>query len=139
MKKKILTAVMIAVILILNKVTASERIDYGHSEIFSREDMDSAITIIKENFQRWECEIHSIRYTDDEYCNTEENIKWMNELAEGRNIDIKFDECIAFFSDFHSPRNNNNVTLESDIEYKNWTWYFARSNKGQWHLMTFGY
>ena len=116
------------------------KIVYGISEIYSREDMDEAITIIKEVFKKWEgCELHSIRYTDDDYCNTEENIKWMNELAKARGFDGDFTQCIGFFSDFHSPKYDNQTTFNTDSEYTNWSWYLARKDSGNWHLITFGY
>ena len=117
------------------------RIVYGTSNIYSREDMNTAISIIKEQFIKWDgCELHSIRYTDDDYCNTEDNIKWMNELAESRGCEPTFTQCIAFFSDFHSPTDAKNKTaFNVDSEYTNWTWYLARTDNGEWHLMSFGY
>ena len=117
------------------------RIVYGVSEIYSREDMDSAIAIIKEMFIRWDgCELHSIRYTDDDYCNTKKNIDWMNELAESRGYMPNFTQCIAFFSNFHSPKTDyNSTTFETDSEYEDWSWYLARTNGSEWKLITFGY
>ena len=114
---------------------------YGVSEIYSREDMDSAIAIIKEKFSKWDdCELHSIRYTDDDYCNTKENIDWMNELAESRGYESNFNQCIAFFSNFHSPKSEDNITaFEIDSEYEDWSWYLARTDGGEWKLITFGY
>ena len=54
-------------------------IDYGTSEIYTKADIDEAIAQVKEMFNTWEgCELHSIRYESDD-CNSEENIKWMNE------------------------------------------------------------
>ena len=118
------------------------RIVYGVSEIYSHEDMDSAISIIKEMFSRWDgCELHSIRYTDDDYCNTKENIDWMNELAEGRGYEPNFTQCIAFFSSFHSPKDdeNNSTVFNTDSEYEDWSWYLARRDGGEWKLLCFGY
>lgn len=117
------------------------KIVYGMSEIYSREDMDSAIAIIKEKFSKWDgCELHSIRYTDDDYCNTDKNINWMNELAESRGYVPNFTQCIAFFSSFHSPKSEeNNTTFETDSEYEDWSWYLARTDGGEWKLITFGY
>ena len=117
------------------------KIVYGVSEIYSREDMDSAITIIKEMFSRWDgCELHTIRYTDDDYCNTKENIEWLNELAQSRGYEPNFTQSIAFFSNFHSPKyENHNTTFNTDSEYEDWSWYLARTNGGKWKLITFGY
>ena len=117
------------------------KIVYGNSKIYSYKDITSAIIIIKDMFRKWDgCKLNSIRYTDDDYCNTEENIKWMNELAKGQGYEPNFTQCIAFFSDFHSPSEaNNKTTFNSDQEYKNWSWYLARKDNGEWKLMTFGY
>ena len=92
-------------------------------------------------FKKWDgCELHSIRYTDDDFSNNEANIKWMNELAEGRGYKANFTQCIAFFSDFHSPKQaDNHTAFNIDSEYTNWTWYLAREDAGEWKLMTFGY
>ena len=59
--------------------TASEvTIDYGHSEIYSQEEMDAAIQLIKAEFSKWDgCELHKIAYSSDEECNAD-NISWMN-------------------------------------------------------------
>ena len=150
MQIKIFAIIIVALILIVNaRINHSEasgdvskvRIDYGYSEVFTREDMDSAIAIIKENFSNGDgCELHSIRYTDDDYCNTEANIDWMNDLAEGRGYEPNFTQCIAFFSSFHSPKHSENVTsFNIDQEYEDWSWYLARIDDGDWQLMTFGY
>lgn len=115
-------------------------IDYGSSEIYTREDMDSAIKLITETFNTWKgCELHSIRYTSDD-CNSEENIEWMNDLAKGQGLDVVFTQCIEFRSDYHSPADPKQADAwNPDEEYTNWGWWLAREGGGEWHLMTFGY
>ena len=145
--KMIAVTVLIISLTLYNNLTEAAgdvskvKIIYGVSEIYSREDMDSAITLIKEMFSKWDgCELHTIRYTDDDYCNTEENIAWLNELAEGRDYEPNFTQCIAFFSSFHSPKSkDHNTTFNTDSEYEDWSWYLARSDGGEWKLVTFGY
>ena len=65
MKKIVL--VIIAVISVFqltgcgSKTASKVTIDYGHSEIYSQEDMDAAIQLIKEDFSKWAgCELHKI-------------------------------------------------------------------------------
>ena len=66
--------------------TGDAEIIYGDSDIYSQSDMDSAIRLIKREFSGWSgCELHKIEYAGDE-CNSEENIKWLNELAEANGI-----------------------------------------------------
>lgn len=109
-------------------------IEYGDSTIYSQEDMDAAIARIRAEFDTWEgCELHSIRYMGDEN-NNDENIQWTNELNEGKN----YTQCIAFESDFHSPKNGGGAWT-ADVEYTNWQWWLARSDGGDWDLLTWGY
>lgn len=108
--------------------------DYGTSNLYTDEDMDNAVTLIKTEFASWEgCELHSISYAGDE-CNSEENIKWMNKLSEGKN----YTQCIEFLSDFHSPKNGGGA-WNPDQEYRDWGWWLARENGGEWELLTWGY
>ena len=49
------------------KSSSEVTIDYGNSSIYSKEDMDSAIQMIKKEFDTWDgCELHSITYGTDE-------------------------------------------------------------------------
>ena len=113
-------------------------IDYGTSEIYTREDMDEAIALILAEFDTWDgCEMHSIRYFSDE-CTSGESIAWMNDLADGRNLGKTFTQCIGFRSDFHSPLEQYGA-WEADQEYTNWEWWLAREDGGSWELITWGY
>ena len=113
-------------------------IDYGKSDIYSQEDMDAAIKLIKEEFAGWKgCELHNIRYTSDD-CNSEENIKWANSLADGK----KYTQCIQFQTDFHSPVKDEDLegkAWDPDTEYKDYTWSLAREDGGNWELINWGY
>jgi hypothetical protein len=107
-------------------------VNYGKSEIYSQQDMDSAIGVIKKEFSSWEgCELHSISYVGDEIC--KDNVDYVNELRE----DAGYNECIVFKSSFHSPQKGGGAwTL--DEEYT-WSWYLARNGNGAWTLLTWGY
>ena len=110
-------------------------IDYGNSSIYAQDDMDAAITVIKQEFSTWKgCELHAIRYTSDD-CNCEENIEWVNNLG-GENSN--FAQCIIFEADFRSPKDGGGA-WEADHEYTNWKWVLARTDRGEWNLMTWGY
>ena len=75
-------------------------IDYGTSALYTKEDMDEAIQLIRQEFDTWTgCELHSIRYTSDDNCN-DKNLTWMNDLAEARGEDQTFTQCIFFESSF---------------------------------------
>ena len=113
------------------------KIDYGTSSVYSKEDMDAAIEVIKEQFSSFEgCELHSLSYVSDEECNKAENIEWMNDLRADDSREI-FTQCIAFNSSFRSPKKGGDA-WNADEEYT-WTWWLARSEDGEWKLMTWGY
>ena len=113
-------------------------IDYGSSSIYTKEDMDSAIKLIQDEFSTWKgCELHSISYAGDDECN-ESNIAWMNELEKANDAKETFTQCIVFKSSFHSPINGGDA-WNADEEYTNWGWFLARTDNGKWKLMTWGY
>ena len=126
-----------------NEVPAREVfIDYGESTLYSQEDMDAAIRLIEDIFagDGWKgCELHSIRYTGDT-CNSQKNIRWMNDLAKARNADINYTQCMEFVSDFHSPKSEKDQGVWNlDEEYTDWQWWLARTDGGDWQLITWGY
>lgn len=110
------------------------KVDYGSSSVYSKEDMDKAITAIKKEFATWNgCELHSISYAGDS-CVTDENIKWMNDLVKNKD----YTQCIEFKSSFHAPKNGGGA-WEADKEYENYEWWLARKDGGEWDLLTWGY
>ena len=118
--------------------TAAVEIDYGTSELYTKEDMDEAIKLIQEEFSKWEgCELHSIAYTSDAECN-EDNIAWMNQLEAEGDAKETFTQCIQFKSNFHSPKEGGGA-WNPDQEYTDWDWWLARADGGKWKLMTWGY
>lgn len=142
MKKKIV--IVLCLVLAVSLVSCGRtnmskvKIDYGTSSIYSKEDMDSAIDLIKNEFSEWEgCELHSISYSSDEECN-EENIAWMNDLANWQTPDSAFTQCIMFYSDFHSPKHGGGA-WNANREYTDWQWWLARMDNGRWYLLTWGY
>ena len=108
-------------------------IDYKTSELYTKEDMDSAIEEIEKEFSTWEgCVLYSISYTDDTKCT--DNLSYINTLA----VDKEYDECIVFTSNFHSPVEGGGA-WEPDYDYENWEWYLGRTEGGNWDLLTWGY
>lgn len=141
MKKRIrLFVLLLSIVLLLCGCAdiSNYEIDYGHSSVYSQQEMDSAISEILKEFSTWDgCILYSITYTDDSRCKNE--IDYCNELRDNEN----FDECIIFESTFHTPVNIPTISplggLEPNEVYTGWNWILARSNKGQWKLLTWGY
>ena len=141
--KKTVTAVLCLVIVLLcagcGKADISKvKIDYGKSSVYSEEDMNAAIEVIKKQFSSFEgCELHSLSYKSDEECNNDDNIAWMNDLEKANDNKEVFTQCIAFDSSFRSPKKGGGA-WEANEEYT-WSWWLARSEGGKWKLMTWGY
>ena len=109
------------------------RIDYGASERYTQQDMDGAIALVKAKIAGWDgCALHAVRYAGDDR-NSEENIRWLNGLDDGQN----YTECIEFLTDFHSP--DEGGVLMANREYTDWQWWLARSEGGDWQLVSWGY
>ena len=108
-------------------------VDLGTSELYTEKDRRDAVKVIKTQFNTWEgCELHSVNYAGDEWMN-EEKLQWMNELGK----DKEYTECIAFTSDFHSPKENAGA-FNPDYEYTNYEWWLARTEGGEWELLSSG-
>ena len=120
--KKIITVTLCIVLVLLfagcgkNGDTSKVEIDYGASSIYSKEEIDSAIEIIKKQFALFEgCELHRLSYMTDEECNNADNIEWMNDLRTDDNKEA-FTQCIAFESSFCSLKKGGG-TWEANEEY----------------------
>ena len=133
--KKFFVPILAAVILLTcTQAAAKVQIDFGASEIYTQAEMKDAVKIIKKQFGNWKgCKLKNIRYAGDT-CNNEENLKWMQNLRPNEN----FVQCIEFLSDFYVGKKTN-TTFNPDSEYKDWQWWLARSENGNWQLVTFGY
>ena len=119
---------------------AAQTVDYGASELYTTEEMDSAIALINDQIGQWEgVELKSLRYAGDEAM-TEENVAWLNEL-EGADSENPFTQVIEFVSDFHvgADIDQTVLTLEPDTDYTDYQWWLARTDGGDWQLLTWGY
>ena len=140
MKKRILLLLSIMCICGLigcEKDSVSE-VDYGTSSIYSEDDMNEAIELVKDEFVTWEgCELQSISYSSDEECNSD-NISWLNELAQANNMSDEFTQCMMLVSDFHTSENAP-VQWNADTDYEDFQWWLARTDNGEWKLISWGY
>ena len=108
-------------------------------EAISPEDSNFAFQTIAQKLFEWKCTPLRIQYGGDE-LNNEENIKYMNDLAEGNGFEKKFSACMVFYSDFRSPKDDGTpCAWNYDSDYKNYSWYFGFYEDGEWKLMTWGY
>ncbi|MCR5137572.1 MAG: M4 family metallopeptidase [Oscillospiraceae bacterium] len=109
-------------------------VDYGSSELYTREDLKAAVKLIEDEFASFTgCEMHALRYAGD-VCGSLENIRWINSLDEGKN----YVQVVEFLSDFHSPIEGGGA-WEPDTEYTDYQWWLARTVDGDWNLLSWGY
>ena len=107
-------------------------IDYGASEVYSQEDMDAAVSLIKNKIASWDgCKLYSISYTDDGFC--ERELEYCNSLADDGVI---YEQCIVFRSSFRSPIFGGGA-WNANYKY-GWSWYLARTENGEWEILTWG-
>ena len=135
-KKKIRTIICSVVLTLIIVFTCISlwpaSIDYGTSDIYSRQDMSDAIDLIKKEFYSWDgCKLYSINYTDDDLCQRE--LEYCNTLAKDG---VTYDECIVFRMQFRSPIFGGGG-WNTNFRY-DWSWYLARTEGGEWELLTWG-
>jgi hypothetical protein len=107
-------------------------VEYGQSQLYSREDMDAAADILKEEFKEFKgCELHEIFYISDE-CSEEKRI----ELNEQGN---SYAECMVFGTSFHTPKFSGQGLWDKDKEYTCWQWIFVKDVSGTWQLISYGH
>ena len=136
----LLTAILCAAALIGcgRNPAATAEIDLGTSSVYSEDDRNAAVRLILHQFSTWSgCELHRVSYGGDAECNAE-NLAWLNELEAANDAKETFTQCILFLSDFHSPQHDSGGFNE-DFEYTDWQWWLARSDGGNWKLMSWGY
>lgn len=135
MKKIVCVCLLLFLLLSLGACSQSKRdvtIDYGNSEQYTNQEMDRAITVIKDKFlDLKDCVLHSLQYAGDEVCN--DNIEYCNSLDQNED----FTECMVFHSSFQSPPNGGGA-WEANRTYT-WDWYLAKNGNGDWILLTYGY
>jgi hypothetical protein len=98
------------------------------SEIYSQEDISSAIEIIKEEFDRdWNgCTLTEIYYAGDEA--SEDAAKWNDA-----------DEVIVLLSSFDVDASGGDGSLNPNSTYDNWNWILVRTDGGTWKHVDHGY
>ena len=104
---------------------------FVESEIYSQEDIDSAIsTIIKEFDEEWSrCTLTEIYYAGDDI--SAEYQDWADRYDA--------DEVIVLLSSFDTDSPVEDSGLNSDFTYDNWNWILVRTTGGEWTHVDHGY
>ncbi len=118
--------------------TADYEVDYGTSELYTKDDIDAAIKVVMAEFGGWDgCTMKKIAFTSDEICTN--NLEYANSLREDGAAE--FGQAMVLTSDFHSPsaEKAEGTAWEPDTDYNDYTWTLARTDGGEWQLLTWGY
>lgn len=130
MKKKIFVFI-VALIIVLSLIAGvlyfkPVSIDIGESNIYSEQEIQSAIDIVKTKFDDFDgCKLFSLSYAGDENSKKEYD------------YDENYDQAIVINSTFLSPLFNSGAWNPHEI-YK-WHFILMRADSGEWQLLTYGY
>ena len=133
--KKILVTILCFIMVFLlvgcGSKTSEIRTYNVESEMYSQEEITSAIETIKEEFKSdWKgCTLKEIYYAGDE------SSKDYQDWADRNNAD----EVIVLLSSFYVGRNGGNGSLNTNYTYENWNWILVRTNDGEWVHVDHGY
>lgn len=101
------------------------------SEIYSKEDIDSAINVtidyFKSNFHG--CSLKEIHYAGDDY--SDEFYHWKKQY--------NADEAIVLLSSFYVDSSGGDGSLNPNETYENWNWILVRNKGGNWEHKDHGY
>lgn len=101
------------------------------SEIYSQEDISSAIEVIEKEFKSgWKgCTLTKIYYAGDEISKDHKDWADRNDV----------DEVIVLLSSFEVDSSGGDGSLNPNSTYDDWKWILVRENGGQWKHVDHGY
>ncbi len=108
-------------------------VDYGSSQLYSRSDIDRAVSAVKLDFSKMVgCKLFSLSYAGDEISQRE------LEIANRHRIpgDL-YTDCIVLKSVFRSPIRGGGAWNANELYY--WSWILARKGNGSWVVIDKGY
>ncbi|MDD3364516.1 MAG: DUF4829 domain-containing protein [Syntrophomonas sp.] len=142
MKKLITIACLVLVclvVLILFYLNANVTIDIGESTKFSKEEVQTAVNCVIENFEKnfQGCDLKKLWY-DEEKSNSE--IASYMSFGRGSVNGVKEENVIILFSNFYVNGTGGPVSLNPHSPYNGWNWILIRDGKtGNWKIDDSGY
>ncbi len=118
---------------IKNRMTGAD-INLGESDIYSEEDLQSAADVIINEIGGWSSvkQVYDITYCGDEL--SEDNLDYCKMLGEKN-----YTQCAVFKSDFFTSNSRESGGFNPNSRYDDWMWYLAKTDDGEWELLTWGY
>lgn len=108
----------------------------GESALYTDEELDEAVSKILDEFKSWGCTLNEVHYAGDE-CVTEENLAWANQ----KNDNGDYTDVVEFLMSFRSPTEEEmgGTAWEPDTDYNDYQWWLARTEGGEWEVISWGY
>ena len=129
----ILSLLLVLIVLVSCAKTSDYSLEYGESNMYSNEDIESAAKVVVEKFNTFHgCVLYSLEYAGDEKCENE--LSYVNSLKDDGE---EFVDCLVFYSEFRSPIKGGGAWSPNDIY--TWDWYLGHEKDGEWVLVTYGY
>ena len=103
----------------------------GSSDVYTQEDMESAIKIVTEFFRKeFEgCTLKTLEYSEE--------LTWDDAEEWAQQYDAQ--QAIVLISSFYVAPNGGDGSLNTDSTYENWQWILVRNPGENWTLKTWGY
>ena len=103
----------------------------GSSDVFTQEDIESAMGIVTEFFRKeFEgCTLKTLEYSEE--LTQDDAEEWAEQYDA--------EEAIVLISSFYVAPNGGDGSLNTDSTYENWQWILTRNSGEAWTLQTWGY
>ena len=110
---------------------SNTKINLGESNDYS---LQVAANIITEEIGGWESvkRVYDITYCGDEL--SADNLDYCKTLGEKNYI-----QCAVFSSSFLTAKSSESGGFNPNSRYDDWMWYLAKTDDGEWELLTWGY
>lgn len=134
-QKKRIIAIVISVILTTAVIFACvdftpTKIDYGNSQIYSRQEMEEAVKVIKKDYRSRGYKLYSITYQGDN-----ESRRELNGLKNNKHYEYAY--CMVFRGSYRTPFFACSPVEPNTVE--ECTWVLVRTYYGEWEIINRGY
>ena len=139
MKKKLIILIFIICIILIGLAiifknkgnTSNVRIISKKSQIYSKDDIDSAIAVTKKYFKEnfYKCSLLKIGYIGDE-----RNNEYLDKASY-----YNKEQVIVLISNFYVSPSGGDGSLNQDFQYENWMWILVRNKNKNWEHVDHGY
>lgn len=134
MKKAVAILLLCAMLLILTScggVANYANLAYAVSEIYTDEDIEAAMGVVKEHFRKdlFACVLLELTYQGDDSI---ESFEKYTEWEEA-------DEVIVLYSDFYVSAISDVPGFNTAYKYENFNWILVRNEGEEWQIADCGY